>query len=139
MVWALAHWKDIVIGLVVIGLSAFIASWMMRGAKIDRLKIEKRTIKAEGKLNLQECEEFGEGVAEALREANKIQEDDIRKGKLREQRLQDGIETANALADEEHRRAARIEIQVAARIDAAETVEEKQRVFLQAMQERIDG
>ena len=138
-IWMLKHWKDLLIGLVVIACAGFVGSFLLRGAKIERLEIKIGSIELKAASDLQECQAFGEGVADALREINKTQKENIRKGQLREKRLEEGLAAVTVLADEEHRRAVRIEHEVSVRIDAAETCEDKQNVFLRAMQERIDG
>ena len=138
-IWMLKHWKDLLIGAVVVACASFVGAFLLRGSHIERLKIEIGSIKLKAASDLQECESFGEGVAESLREINATQKENIRKGQLREKRLEEGLAAVTVLADEEHRRAVRIEHEVSVRIDAAETCEDKQNVFLRAMQERIDG
>jgi len=133
--WLWKHKSMIGAGLLVIACAGFISSWMTRGSKIDRMEIDKKTAKAVSDFALSECQKACDEVLDEVKENSRKE---IKRGKLREARLLEGLNAANALADEEHRRAARIEGEVAARIDAAETCEEKQRVFLRAMQERVE-
>ncbi len=126
--WMKKHWKDLLIGLIVILCAAFISSWMMRGAKIERQKIEYETLEME----LDVCEGFNEGLAETIVKIEKTHTDAIQAAELRDIRLNEELVRVNEEADRQRRRAEQVDLSP---IEDAETPDEEIEAFLDIVSE----
>lgn len=131
--------KAFLVSLVLIGCASFIASWLMRGAKIDRLKEEKQTVQ----LKLDNLETKYKDDLEAC--GGKIVEiqDKAEAAKLKSEakvvRMEADLEAITEEADRANResRATRREVREA--LAQTATAEEEIEVFLRAINERTDA
>lgn len=129
--------KAFLVSLVLIFCALFIDSWLMRGAKIDRLKEENKTVqlkldnaKEKYKADLEDC---GEKIVEIEDKAEEAK----RKSEATIEELNADLAAVTEEADRAWRESTQTRTEVAMQIDRAETAEEKIEVFLDAVNKRL--
>lgn len=137
--WVLKYWKDLVIGACVVLVAAFIASWMMRGAKIERQKIELGT----KDLRIEQLKEAKKNVvekcSEKIDEINEVHKAAILAAEADAQRLHQDLQAVTSEADRLYRESAVTRAEVSRAIAQAEGCEGKRDELFKAMMELTHG